>query len=561
MPSLHEYGLIAIIIISLSFLLSRRLRHDIIGIATMIVLIIAGYLTPQEALQNFSSITVIMLISLMIIAGTLADSGILEVMGNYITSKIKYEKVLLLLLLSLTVIASGFVSDVALILAFIPLIYSVSLRLKRPISRYLLPLAYAAILGGPTTLIGTSTNVILTNAWYNKFGYNLNLFEFAKINLIASFISIIILVFVITPFLGRKIKEVSSLKEITVQSYIIEAQITGDSNFIGKTPKDVEKSLNAKVIRIISPWRFIGTVRKLKEGDILLLKITPAQLPLILSSRGLKISEKEKEEKEMFFELLVTSSSKLKGRKVKELDLDTYNSYVIGIASANFITRINDYILRPGDILLIQGEEPNVAKLAKYYDLLPINSQGLKAFDKRKALFSISGLSIAIILSFFNFNLGLSFLIGALISTFSGFSTLRKMYEYVEWPLIVFIGSYLSLGEVIINSGISSMVGGLIHSSLLILFLLAILLSNTVGYVTAAIILAPIALSFPNPLLGVTVLAMGASSPFLTPFAHQANLIAYGTAGYKNRDFLLAGILIILIKFLVTFYLLGLLKL
>jgi len=558
--TINQVIVIIIITVSILLLLSRRLRHDIVGITTMIALVLTGFISPKEALSNFASVTIIVLISLMIIAGTLADSGLLEVLGNYITSKIKNEKIILLLLLSLTVIASGFVSDVALLLAFIPLIYSISLNLKKPISRYLLPLAYASILGGPTTLIGTSTNIILDNEWYNKFGYNLKFLQFAKINLISSFISILILTFLITPFLGRKGKEVTSLKEITVQNYIIEVQLTGDSDLIGKSPKSIEKSFGIKVLRVISPWRFIGERRELKEGDILLLKISPSQLPLILSSKGLKISQKPIESKEQFFELLITGSSKLRGKKIKEVDFEFHNIYVIGIAFANYITRIYDYVLRPGDVLLVQGQEPNVAKFADYYGLLPINSKGLKAFDKRKALFSIGGLALSIIANSFGLNIALSFLIGALISTFSGTSTIRKMYEYVEWPLIVFIGAYLSIGQVMVTSNLSSLVGGLIHNSALILFLLSLLLSNTVGYVTAAIILAPIALSFTTPLVGITVLAMGASSPFLTPFSHQANLIAYGTAGYKNRDFLLAGTIVILIKFFVTFYFLGLIK-
>ncbi|MFP3242005.1 MAG: SLC13 family permease [Caldisphaera sp.] len=560
MLTINQVIVIIIITVSILLLLSRRLRHDIVGITTMIALVLTGFISPKEALSNFASVTIIVLISLMIIAGTLADSGLLEVLGNYITSKIKNEKIILLLLLSLTVIASGFVSDVALLLAFIPLIYSISLNLKKPISRYLLPLAYASILGGPTTLIGTSTNIILDNEWYNKFGYNLKFLQFAKINLISSFISILILTFLITPFLGRKGKEVTSLKEITVQNYIIEVQLTGDSDFIGKSPKSIEKSFGIKVLRVISPWRFIGERRELKEGDILLLKISPSQLPLILSSKGLKISQKPIESKEQFFELLITGSSKLRGKKIKEVDFEFHNIYVIGIAFANYITRIYDYVLKPGDVLLVQGQESNVAKFADYYGLLPINSKGLKAFDKRKALFSIGGLALSIIANSFGLNIALSFLIGALISTFSGTSTIRKMYEYVEWPLIVFIGAYLSIGQVMVTSNLSSLVGGLIHNSALILFLLSLLLSNTVGYVTAAIILAPIALSFTNPLVGITVLAMGASSPFLTPFSHQANLIAYGTAGYKNRDFLLAGTIVILIKFFVTFYFLGLIK-
>lgn len=555
MLTYYQFILILIIVVSLALLLTRKLRHDIIGIATMISLVLLGYLSPQEALDNFGSMTIIVFVSAMIISGTLADSGLLEILGNYISSKIKSEKLMLLLLLSLTVVASGFVSDVALTLAFMPLIYSISSRLSKPSSKYLLPLAYASILGGRYTIIGTSSNIILDNAWYNKFGYELNFFEFAKIGLISSFISIVVLTFLITPFLGRHRKEITSLKEISVSNYIIEAQVTGNSDFIGKSPKFVEKSLGVKVLKLISPWRFVGITRKIREGDILLLKVDPSQIPLISSSKGLKISQKEREEQEQYFELLVTSSSKIKGRKIKELDMEEkYNVYVIGIASGSYVDRVYDYILKPGDVLLIQGKEQDVAKLADYYNLLPLSSKGIKAFDRKKAAFSIAGLSLAIITSYFGLNLALSFLIGALISALSGTSTIRKMYEYIEWPAVIFIGSYLSIGDVMLKSGLSQMLGGLIHNSLIVLFFVSLLLSNTVGYVTSAIILAPIALSFPNPLAGITVLAMSSSSPFLTPFSHQANLIVYGAAGYKNKDYLIAGSIVIAIVALVTFY-------
>ncbi|MDP8002767.1 MAG: SLC13 family permease [Caldisphaera sp.] len=546
--------LIIIIIISISLLLMRKLRHDIIGVATMVALVLLGYISPQNALDNFGSITIIVFISTMIISGTLADSGLLEILGNILASKIKSEKILLLVLLFLIVVASGFVSDVALTLAFMPLIYSISSRLNKHSSKYLLPLAYSAILGGRYTLIGTSSNIIIANEWYNKFGTQLNILQFAKIGLIESFISVIIIILVIVPIIGKGGSEITSLKQISVSDYIIEAQITGESNFKGKSLKSVEKALGVKVIRVISPWRFIGSSRKLKEGDILVLRIRPDQLPLLLSSKGLKITEKSEQEKQ-FFELLITSSSKIINRRISELQLEErYNVSIIGVASGRSLYRISDYTLSSGDVLLVQGKEEDVAKLASVYTLMPLAGKGPKPFDKRKAIMAITGLGLAIAISYLGISLSISFLTGALISSLSGLSTVRKLYDYIEWPAVIFIGSYLTIGEVMESSGLTGIIGLFIHNSPIILFLVALILSNTIGYVATAIILAPVALSFPNPLLGATILSMSVSSPFLTPFAHQANLIVYSAAGYKIRDYLISGSIIIVVIMFITFY-------
>ncbi|MEB3692183.1 MAG: SLC13 family permease [Caldisphaeraceae archaeon] len=554
MMQIRLISLAAIIIVSLFLLLTRKIRYDIVGILTMLILVFAGYITPTNALENFASITVIVFISAMIISGTLSDSGVLEVAGNMLTSRIRNEKVLLLLLLSLVIVASGFISDVTLTIAFIPLIYSISSKINRPPSKYLLPLAYSSILGGRYTIIGNLSNIIIANEWYNKFGHPLGMFQFAKIGLMQAFIIVVVIVFLVTPLISKREQKVRSLKEVSVSSYVVEAQVSGNSDFVGKSPKYVEKSLGVKVVRIISPWRFIGMVRKIKEGDILLLKIKPEDLPLLLSSKGIKISERGTTTKGQLFELLITSSSRIRGRKIKEVPLvEGYNVSIIGIASGRNLYRVPEYTLTPGDVILVEGEEEDVARVASIYNLLPIGGKGLKSFNRKKALSSLIGLGVAVIMSSLGFSMSISFLTGALICTFGGTTTIRKLYEYIEWPAVIFIGSYLSIGNVMITSGLTGYIASFIHESPVVLFVVALILANTVGYVATAIILAPIALSFPNPLISATILAMSTSASFITPFSHQANLIVYNTAGYRIKDFIISGTIIIILIFMLTF--------
>ncbi|BBD73839.1 hypothetical protein HS1genome_2228 [Sulfodiicoccus acidiphilus] len=132
---------------SVTLLITRRVRYDVVGLITMLSLILLGLVNPERALENFGSTSVLLLVALMIVSGFLSESGLLEVLGEFVTSRVRSEKVAVGLILVATAFISGFVSDVALTLSFLPLVVYISSKLGRARSKYLIPLSYSAILG------------------------------------------------------------------------------------------------------------------------------------------------------------------------------------------------------------------------------------------------------------------------------------------------------------------------------------------------------------------------------------------------------------------------------
>jgi len=166
---------LAVLAVSLWLLMSRRLRHDLVGVLSALVLVATGVVTPLALLQDLSSTAVIVLASAMILAGVLSESGFLDLVGDRLAMAIGNEYASALVVMLLTALLSGFVSDVALVLMFMPLIYSLASRFRKPASRYLLALSYAAILGGRYTMIGTASNVVLESLWIQRFGRTLDI--------------------------------------------------------------------------------------------------------------------------------------------------------------------------------------------------------------------------------------------------------------------------------------------------------------------------------------------------------------------------------------------------
>lgn len=209
-------------------------------------------------------------------------------------------------------------------------------------------------------------------------------------------------------------------------------------------------------------------------------------------------------------------------------------------------------MLRPGDALLLMGDEESIAKFMGDYGLVPLRTRGAKLFDVRKGALSVAALVGATIASLFGVDIALAFLTGVVVLMLSGAVNYRRIYQYIDWSVLIFIASFLTLGYAMSSSGLSMVIADVLPKSLIILFLITALIANFVNNVSAASIMTPIALTYPNPLLAVTVVAMASTTTFLTPFSHPANLLVYNPGNYKPRDYLTMGTILLITILLIT---------
>ncbi len=553
--SLTQYYVLAVLALAIVLLLTRAIRYDVVGLLVMVLLIIGGIISPEKALAFIGSATVVVLGSVMIISKALEESGFLDRLAEELDRVFRNEYVLLLIVLLIVSLLSGFMSDVALVSIFIPFMYAVSRNHNKKLSKYLLPLSYAAIIGGRYTIFGTSTNLIIDQLWYERFGRYLSVFQFLNIGLAIVFVSIpaLLLIYLLLP---NRESVVTSVDDLKIGEYVVEAQVNSDCELVGKTKREVEREYGIR-IRSILPRRLSRTGR-IYGGTTLIMEVPVDKLPIISSIKGLVLTpQSEQVEGKEVVEALITSSSSLINYTISDLDvLNKYGVRIVGISaggSRRIYGRISHVMLRPGDALLLMGDEESIAKFMSDYGLVPLRTRGgAKLFDVRKGAASIAVLAGVTIASLLGVNIALAFLTGVVVLMLSGAVNYRRIYQYIDWSVLIFIASFLSLGYAMSSSGLSTVIAGVIPRSLIVLFLITALIANFVNNVSAATIMTPIALTYPNPLLAVTVVAMASTTTFLTPFSHPANLLVYNPGNYKPKDYLAMGAALLILVLIIT---------
>ncbi|AHC52024.1 potassium transporter TrkA [Sulfolobus acidocaldarius SUSAZ] len=550
MNSIQIYLILATFLVSIGLLISKKVRFDIVGIVSLVVLILIGGISVNQALINLANPAVVVLGSLMVISKTLEKSGFLESFGELISSRLKNKYVIFGTLLVITALSSGFMSDVALTAVLIPVFFYVSKRFNDSPSKYLIPLSFTAILGGRYTIIGTTPNLILDQLWFEKEGKFLPLFQFAPIGLIVVAVGLLAMV-IIVRILPSNLTRVGNVEDFKISNYLVEAKVE-DGDLIGKSVKYLEK-LGVKILDIY-PRRISFGPRTILKGDLLLLQVSPDKLSVLTSIQGLKLAPSSEEVKgEDLYELLIPSGSEVVGKTLADLELDfVYGVKVLGISGKFIRGKLSRVTLTPGVILLVQGKEERITKMMNNLGLVPLYKRSVKIFNVKRGVLALSSLGLSIALSLLGINIAEAFLVGLIPVAVMEY---REIYRNIEWSILVFVGTYISMGDTLASTGLLTHIP--LIGNPIILFFITALVANFVSNTAAAVILGPVALTMSNPLLALTIVAMGSSCTFITPFSHQANLLVSEAGGYRVKDFLLAGSIMLVIVGLVTLLFLG----
>ncbi|EQD54369.1 TrkA domain-containing protein, partial [mine drainage metagenome] len=257
---------LVIFVVSTALLVSNRIRYDVVGIGAVVAIVILGVTSPTTAMEEFASLPVFILVLVLILSKTISGSGIMEKLGEILTRRIKNEYVVMAALFLSIGLLSGFMSDVALTLMMIPLAYVVSEKLKHSPTKYLLPFAFIAVLGGRYTVASTSSNLILYGIWYQKYGTYLPYFSFAIPGVIIVLVGVPLII-LISYLLPERVKPVTSLDEFKTGEYLTEASLDEGSEILGKTVGEVEAAYNIRIVGVY-PGRVGKKNRVLRKGDV-----------------------------------------------------------------------------------------------------------------------------------------------------------------------------------------------------------------------------------------------------------------------------------------------------
>lgn len=573
---MQQYLVFAIIGFSLFLFVDGRLRYDFVALLGLILLVLIGAIDPKNAFTSFSHPAVITVASVLVISNALIKSGSLNQLVTFINQKMHHTSTKILGLTVLTALISAFMNNVGALALIMPIAIKVAKDSKLSPSQFLMPVAFASLLGGMMTEIGTPPNLIISSyraeAMLEPFGF----FDFAPVGIIIALIGILYLFFIGHRLIPHRDSNFNQT-HFNLEDYLSEVFVTDNCKMLGKTLKDFYTiyKLEVNVIGIVRNGRKIIAPlanEQLLKDDVLIIKAYPAELSDLIEKTGLKLRgaksnvlEKSKNIKTddlALLEVVLRGDSPLIGRNAMELQLrNRYNVNLIAISRKGTpsIRRLKTFRFKPGDILLIQMPEALISDTLQKMRCLPLAERGI-SMNTNKKIYKQKSTLVLFFTGILLTSLGvlpvqLSFAITALLMVIFKILQPKEFYDAIEWPTLIMLGSLLQFGEALQSSGGSDTIASLLTGvsnhvpaqlTLIILMVITMILTNLINNSASAVLMAPIALSLaqfmgvsPDPLLMSVCVA--SSSAFMTPIGHQSNMLVMGPGGYHFRDYAKLG--------------------
>lgn len=576
---------LAILLIAVILFASEKLRADVVALLVLLTLIVTGLVTVDEAFQGFASPAVVTVWAVFIISGSLQRSGVADVIARQLLRWAGNNETRLLLFLMIGAgFMSAFMNNIGAVAILMPAVISIGRRLEISSSKLLMPLAFAALLGGNMTLIGTPPNILAASIMQDYGVEPFAFFDFLPTGLLVLGAGVLYMILVGRRLIPDRIPPGSLSQEYHVRDFLTEVQITAGSQLIGKRIKETDLGseydlsvvyVNTHEASLVSP----SSEYTLEEHDILLLKGRPEAivrasefygfLPTADFSPGNWSAEAESEDFHLA-EITLAPNSSLERQTLAEINFrDRYGLSVLAVRhdGVDQVNRLSNFSVRFGDSLLVQGPSEKFKRLLNDSNLLLLESPSIERRRTHKIPLAAAILLAVLILA----ALGLLpvaalMLAGALFMVLGGVLRMDEAYRAIDWKAVFLIAGMLPLGTAMEKSGTAQLMADqLVAFSgemgavavLMTIFVSTALLTEVISNAAAAVLVVPIAIDVAvglglraQPFVMATVIA--ASTSFLMPIGHQVNIIIFGAGGYKFFDYARVGVWLNIILLLIT---------
>ena len=568
---MNDQLILSIVIIGLLvFFISGKYRYDYVSLGALALLILFDIIKIENAFIGFSHPAVITVALVLLISKGLQDAGLSAVTGNIIGRFSPSETQFLFLIMFIAAILSSFINNIGAMALLLPITLSTCQKMGWHAGKFLMPLAFASILGGMNTLIGTPPNIIIAEFKESYTGEAFNFFDFSYVGLLVSFLSIIFIGLISSKLVAkRKLAKTNNL--IDLDNFLFELVVPEGSNAIGLTFSSfIKKAGNeTEILGLVNEKGAVSKVRnnsKIRVDQHLVMKVSPNLISSIQDRFGLKIAETSHNLKEELIdeiEVVITPGSRLVGRKQNYFMKVAYEElFLLGMwrKGARFRTRLSKQMFKIGDVLLLGVRDPDkedVSAKINHLGLMPIRSREISTLPSRsRFLKAVIFFTSAILLTAFNvINVLTAFLLCVL--GFVGIKILKSnLYRHIEWPIVIMLAAMIPIGQALESTGITEMIAGGVVSLagdlhvfwlLMIILVITMLITDVINNAATAVIMAPfsanIAVQLGQPLEPfLMVVAVGASCAFLTPIGHQCNTLVMGPGNYKFSDYWRLGL-------------------
>lgn len=601
---LQMWAIFAVILIALAAYVAEKWPMELTSLGTICVILVFfqffyvekpssenGGLTPSRILEGFANPALIAVLSLLIMGQGLIRTGILDRaaqwMLDHMRAKIPAIAAMFIVLFIVGAI-SGFLNNTPVVVIFIPIMQAMAHRYGISPSRVMIPLSFAAILGGMTTLIGSSTNLLVNTALIEIGEKPLGFFDFTIPGVIMALTGIGYAVFIVPRLLPDRAGMADSVTGQGGKQFIVQIETPADSGLIGKTaPGGYFSDLPDMTVRLIQrgerailpPFEDIAVI----QGDVIVVAATRAILKEAIAAHGelfhpdlrdgkaLEDDDEDaprRQKDQVLAEVMIAPASRLVGQTLRLAGFRYKTGcIVLGIQRrARMIrARITEIRLEAGDVLLVQGQRDDIRELRNARDAILIESsrEDLPSLDHAKRA-SIIFLGAVMLAALGILPIVVSAFVGAIAMVATGVLNLRQAFRAVDPKITTAIAAALAMsialretgGAMFVAHGLVSMLEDQAPIFILsMLFLIAALLTNVISNNAVAVLFTPIAVDLAievgaQPMLFAIAMVFAANCSFASPMGYQTNLLVMGPGHYKFQDFVRTGIPLILIMWI-----------
>ena len=561
---------------------TEKVRVDVVALLVLLALILTGLISSREAFAGFSSPAVITVWAVFIISGAVYQTGIADMLAVRMLQVAGPRPQWILAVIMLTAgVMSAFMNNVGAVAILMPAVLSISRQLRIPPSKLLMPLAFAALLGGNMTLIGTPPNILAAEI-LEDYGHieSFGFFDFTPTGILVLGAGMAYMLLFGRYLLPERTPGGELLDEYPVRPYVTEVQVTAESSLVGKTIAETEfgQQYGLNILRLRRanlPNQYPTGRRVLAAEDVLLIEGPLETLLEVSQSHGLQsvgtADPLAANSDLQLAEIGLTPRSRFKGRSLIQLDFrQKYGVSVLAIRHSGkvLVDKLGNIPIEFGDALLVQTTADKLELLRKNPNFMILDKPRLELKRTAKAPLTLAILLVTLLVITVGWlDVATMMLMGAVSLVLFGVITMDEAYQSIDWQSVFLIAGMLPLGMAMEQTGTARLladylVGGIGEwgpvAVLAGLFLLTALLTEVISNAAATVLMIPIAIDAalgigvdPRPLVMATVIA--ASTSFMLPVGHQVNVIIYGPGGYKFSDYARVGVgLNLLLLVLVT---------
>lgn len=557
---------------TLALFLWGRWRYDVVAMLALLAVVLTGLVPASQAFAGFSHPAVVTVAAVLIISRGLQNAGIVDLVVKALSVLRGRENLQLTAQCAVIAFLSSFMNNVGALALMLPVALRNAYKDGYPPAKTLMPLAFASLLGGLTTLIGTPPNIIIATFRADQSGQAFGMFDFTPVGVAIAVAGLAFLVLLGWRLIPYRDRDGENEDAFAIEDYLTEAEVSDESKAIGMTVLELERLADedVAVVGVIHDGErrpAPSSLRRIRQGDVLMLRGDAEALKAMIDGAGLRLvadapiaRDDLKSEDIDLVEVVVRPGSRLIGATASSANLRVIhgiNMLAIARQGHRLAERLSQVVFRSGDVMLLQGPRKELPEIIARLDCLPLAERSLGIGQQQRLVLAtliFLAAIVSVVAALLPVHIAFSAAATALVVT----NIVRppEIYNAIDWPVIILLGAMFPVGGALENTGGATLVAeGLLkltgHANtvwaLAVLLVATMFLSDVVNNNATAVLMAPIAMKIADQLHAnsdgfLMAVAVGASCAFLTPIGHQSNTLVMEPGGYRFNDYWRVGL-------------------